>query len=124
MLRLAAAALIALGATFAAAAQDAPVLNFTITGANPGGGGAYQGTAKVQQAGEGVVNVEQTVNGKTTKGYGVMSADSDTVAIYLTDPAGANALLLLEIADDGSAKGLWTTPGATGAGAEEWTMVK
>ena len=124
MLRLAAAAIIAVATTFAAAAQDAPVLNFTIRGSNPGGAGAYTGTAKVQKAGEGVVNVEQTVSGKTTKGYGVMSDDQDTVAIYLTDPTGANALLLLEIADDGSAKGFWTTPGATGAGTEEWSMVK
>ncbi len=102
------------GAVTTALAAD-PVGSYKIEGSNPGGSGAYQGTAEVTKTGQ-TFHVVWDIGG--TKYEGTAIGDQNFMAI--TYRSGDNTGLALYAEDGGNWKGVWTYAGGTAMGSEVW----
>jgi hypothetical protein len=112
---LATAAAAALFFTSAAWAGD-PVGTYAVAGKNPGGQGAYTGTATVEKTGE-TYKVTWDIGGTVYVGTGI----GDKKFIAVSYVSGKNTGLALYGEDGDNWAGVWTYQNGKKVGAELWT---
>ena len=91
---------------------------YAVQGANPGGEGAYKGTATLAQTGKGTWSMTWRVANDTYSGYGV--GDGKVLAIAYTGGGGSGVVSYVAN-PDGSYSGIWTTAQGRSAGLETLT---
>lgn len=107
---------LAVGLFGTAARAGDPVGTYSVSGSNPGGGGAYTGTATVEKTG-GTYKVTWDVAGTHFEGTGL--GDSRFLGVgYRT---GDNTGLALYSPEGDDWVGVWTYAGGTELGKEKWT---
>jgi hypothetical protein len=112
LLAVSAAALLWSAAT--AFAAD-PVGEYSVEGANPGGGSQYSGTVKVEKTGD-TYRVIWVVGGTRYIGTGV--GNNEFIAVSYK--SGSETGLALYGSDGENWKGIWTYAGGRQIGAEIW----
>jgi hypothetical protein len=90
--------------------------DYKVQGANPGGGGAYQGTVNVTKTGE-TYRIVWVVGGTRYIGTGIGNKDFLAVSYRSGNDTG----LALYGTEGGNLIGVWTYAGGKEVGAEKWT---
>lgn len=93
-----------------------PVGTYSVSGSNPGGGGAYSGTATVEKTGA-TYKVTWDVAGTHFEG----TALGDSRFLGVSYRAGGNTGLALYSPEGDDWVGVWTYAGGTELGKEKWT---
>ena len=107
---------LAVGLFGTAARAGDPVGTYSVSGSNPGGGGAYTGTATVEKTGA-TYKVTWDIGG--TQFIGTGPGDSRFLGVgYRT---GDNSGLALYSPEGDDWVGVWTYAGGTELGKEKWT---
>jgi hypothetical protein len=107
------AAVLLLSAATAFAAD--PVGHYSVSGANPGGGGNYTGTVSIEKTGE-TYRVIWIVGSTRYVGTGI--GDKDFLAVSYK--SGTDTGLALYGANGGNWAGVWTYAGGRQMGTEVW----
>jgi hypothetical protein len=81
-------------------------------------GSPYSGTATITPSSNSTCRIEWKTGGTTSSGFCMLAAGSLAAAYKLNDSVG---LVLYELQDDGSLKGVWTIADKSGAGTEVLT---
>jgi hypothetical protein len=114
MRRLSIAAAALIWSVTAAVAAD-PVGDYTVEGANPGGGSGYRGTVTVERTGE-TYRVVWVVGGTRYIGTGIGNKDFIAVSYRSGNDTG----LALYGENGGNWTGVWTVANGRTMGAEVW----
>lgn len=114
-MRILAIAVFTAGLFGASAFAGDPVGRYSVSGANPGGGGEYAGTATVEKTGE-TYRVIWKVGSQTYLGTGV----GDSKFLAVTYKSGSDTGLALYGVDGDNWQGIWTYMKGTKLGAEVW----
>jgi hypothetical protein len=122
----------ALATLIASVAWAGPDGSYTVSGTNPGGGGAYKGTVNVTRTGEtyeviwDIAGTRFTGSGlgaAPVKGQSVMGRADDndnTLAVgYVSGPSNFGLAFYVE-QPDGTWQGIWTYGGSDRIGTEVW----
>jgi hypothetical protein len=81
-------------------------------------GSPYNGTATIAPSSNSTCRIEWHTGGTTSVGFCMLAGNSLAAAYKLNDSVG---LVLYELQDDGSLKGIWTIADKSGAGTEVLT---
>jgi len=109
-------AALAVSLSAVAAFAGDPVGTYSVSGSNPGGGGAYTGTATVEKTG-GIYKVTWDVAGTHSEGTGL----GDSRFLGVSYRTGNNNGLALYSPEGNDWVGVWTYAGGTEVGKEKWT---
>lgn len=111
---LAASAVLALA--LPAAAQDIGG-DYTVDGTNLDGS-PYKGTAKIVLTSETTCEIYWTTGASTSQGICMRNGPAFSAGYVMGDAIG---LVIYQVMDDGSMRGLWTIAGQEGSGTENLT---
>ena len=81
-------------------------------------GSSYSGTASIEPSSNSTCRIEWHTGGSNSAGFCMLAGGSLAAAYKLNDSVG---LVLYELQDDGSLKGIWTIADKSGSGTEVLT---
>ena len=90
---------------------------YTVKGTNFDGS-PYSGTATITRSSNSTCRIEWKTGGSTSSGFCMLAGEALAAAYKLNESVG---LVLYELQDDGSLKGIWTIADKSGAGTEVLT---
>lgn len=114
------AGLLAMSATFAAAASGDIGGRYRVDGKNPNGS-PYKGTAEIVVTTKNTCRIEWKTGGTTSEGICMRNENAFSAAYELQGNVG---LVIYEIMEDGTMEGIWTVADQEGVGAERLVPMK